>query len=119
MHQKNKYGKCRTGYGVLWTVFSDHAHSAGSNGKRDLINGGKASDSSFCNWQYQSPDGQTISEELVLSSGAGNPVRGNLQAGARTFWKRWYQKDQEKMQRLRAITIGGKTATSQTLPRSA
>ena len=37
-----------------------------------LINGGTASDTALCSWQYQSPDGQTKAEELVLSSGAGD-----------------------------------------------
>ncbi len=79
MHQKNKMGNVElatVSFGQSFQITPIQLAATVSG----IINGGKRVDSSFCSGSTKS--GWEKYQRAFLSSGAGDPVRGNLQAGA-------------------------------------
>ena len=81
-----------------------------------LINGGRRVTPHF--GTAVSDSRTSKSRRTGLSCEGRNCFCRNLRTNKRNSWKKLFRRDQEKMPGSEGYRIGGKTATSQTLPRS-
>ncbi len=112
MHQKNKMGNVElatVSFGQSFQITPIQLAATVSG----IINGGKGH-SSFCSGSTKS--GWEKYQRAFLSGGAGESCQKQPPGGYGTFWKRWYQKAPEKMQRLRAILSEGKQLPHRLFP---
>ena len=115
MHAAGKYRGSGAGDHDLWTVFPDYTGAAGGDGG---IGGQRGTESDTAFWSCDSKPGRRGVKKTGVSVVTG-VVSDEVSGEMREILEKVVSEGSGHKAYLEGYRIGGKTATSQTLPRSA